>query len=66
MTNEPSTEKKAPKKGYAAKQVGGLAMVVGVLFAVFAGSFTAPAAVLFFGGLIALIVGIAQRDTDQS
>lgn len=41
-------------------------MVVGVLFAVFAGSFTAPAAVLFFGGLIALIVGVAQRDTDQS
>ena len=66
MTNEPSTEKKAPKKGYAAKQVGGLAMIVGVLFAVFSGSFTAVAALLFFGGLVALIVGIAQRDTDTA
>lgn len=66
MTNEPDAAKKTPKKGYVAKRVGGLAMIVGVLFAVFAGSFTFPAAVLFFGGLIALIIGIAQRDTEAT
>jgi len=66
MTNKAGAEKKAPKKGYVAKQVGGLAMIVGILFAVFSGSFTAIAAILFFGGLIALIVGIAQRDTDRT
>jgi len=66
MTNEAGTGRKARKGGYVAKQVGGLAMILGVLFAVFAGSFTAPAAVLFFGGLVALIVGIAQRDRDNS
>ena len=66
MTNEAGADKKAPKKGYVAKQVGGLAMIVGILFAVFSGSFTAIAAILFFGGLIALIVGIAQRDTDKT
>ncbi|MDF9748625.1 hypothetical protein [Arthrobacter sp. ES3-54] len=65
MTNETAPHK-APKKGYVAKQLGGLAMIVGVLFAVFSGSFTAPAALLFFGGLVALIVGIAQRDTDRT
>ena len=66
MTNEAGATKKAHKKGYVAKQLGGLAMIVGVLFAIFSGSFTAVAAVLFFGGLIALIVGIAQRDTDRT
>jgi cadmium resistance protein CadD (predicted permease) len=65
MTNEPSATNRATKKGYIAKRIGGLAMVVGVLFAVFAGSFTAPAAILFFGGLITLIVGIARRETDS-
>jgi hypothetical protein len=66
MANEPSTEAKTKKKGYVAKQVGGLAMVVGVIVAVMSGSFSFPAAVLFFGGLIALIVGVAQRDTDNA
>jgi len=63
MTNESVTTKKAPKKGYPARFVGGLLMVLGVVMSIAAGSFTAIAAILFFGGLIALIVGIAQRDT---
>jgi hypothetical protein len=66
MTNEPSAKTKPRKKGYVAKQLGGLAMVIGVIVAVISGAFTGPAAILFFGGLVALIVGIAQRDTDNT
>jgi len=62
MTNETGVQKK--KKGYPARVIGGLLMVLGVALSIAAGSFTAPAAVLFFGGLIALIVGVAQRDTE--
>jgi hypothetical protein len=66
MTNESATTKKAHKKGYVAKQVGGLAMIIGVVFALMAGSFGAVPAMLFFGGLAALIVGAAQRDADDT
>jgi len=59
-------EKKATKRGTAAKQVGGFLMVLGVVLALLIGSFGAVPAVLFFGGLIALIVGVAQRDNDDS
>ena len=61
---EPVTErrKKAPKKGTTAKQLGGLAMVLGIILALLTGSFGLPPAILFFGGLITLIVGVAQRD----
>ena len=41
-------------------------MVLGVVVAVISGAFTAPAAILFFGGLITLVVGVAQRDTDNT
>jgi hypothetical protein len=40
-------------------------MVLGVIFSVIAGSFGAVPAVLFFGGLITLIVGIAIRDNNS-
>lgn len=63
MTDESVTQKKTPKKGSAAKQLGALGMVLGVIVAVISGAFTAPAAILFFGGLVALIVGIAQRES---
>lgn len=66
MTNEPSSKTQPRKKGYVAKQLGGLAMVIGVIVAVLSGAFTAPAAILFFGGLAALIVGAAQRDSDNT
>lgn len=66
MTNESVTTKKVHKKGYAAKSLGGLAMILGILVAVISGAFTPISALLFFGGLIALIVGIALRDTDQA
>jgi len=59
-------EKKATKKGTVAKQVGGFLMVLGVVLALLIGSFGAVPAVLFFGGLITLIVGVAQRDNDNS
>ncbi|QWY79647.1 membrane protein [Arthrobacter phage Persistence] len=54
------------KKGSAAKQLGALMMVLGVLISVVSGSFGPGPAILFFGGLIALIVGIAQRDSDAT
>jgi len=60
------TNKTATKKGTTAKQLGGFLMVLGVVFAVITGSFGAIPAVLFFGGLITLIVGIAIRDNDNS
>ena len=60
------TNKTATKKGPTAKQLGGFLMVLGVVFAVITGSFGAIPAVLFFGGLITLIVGIAIRDNDNS
>ena len=41
-------------------------MVLGVVLALLIGSFGAVPAVLFFGGLITLIVGVAQRDNDDS
>jgi len=63
MTNEPATTKKAHKKGYPARLIGGILMVLGVVISAGAGSFTLAAAGLFFGGLICLIVGVAQRDT---
>ncbi len=66
MTNENVATKKTPKRGSAAKQLGAFAMVLGVLFAVFSGAFTAPAAILFFGGLVALLVGVAMRETVAS
>ena len=66
MTTDPAATKKTTKKGTSAKQLGGFLMVLGVVFALFAGSFGAVPAVLFFGGLITLIVGIAQRDTDNT
>ena len=61
---EPVTEtgKKTPKKGTTLKQLGGFLMALGVVFALFTGSFGAVPAILLFGGLITLIVGIAQRD----
>jgi hypothetical protein len=43
-----------------------LMMVLGVIVAVIAGSFGPAPAILFFGGLIALIVGIAQRESDAA
>ena len=63
MTNESVTTQKAHKKGYPARLVGGLLMVLGVAISAVAGSFTGLAAILFFGGLVTLIVGIAQRET---
>jgi len=63
MTNEAGATKKAHKKGYPARLVGGLLMVLGVVISAAAGAFTPFAAALFFGGLITLIVGLAQRDT---
>ena len=64
-TNETTTKKPA-KKGTTAKQIGGFLMVLGVIFSVITGSFGAVPAVLFFGGLITLIVGIAIRDNNNS
>jgi len=64
-TNETATKKPA-KRGTTAKQIGGFLMVLGVVFAVITGSFGAVPAVLFFGGLITLIVGVAIRDNDHS
>jgi cadmium resistance protein CadD (predicted permease) len=60
------TQKRQTKKGSAAKQLGALMMVLGVIVAVIAGSFGPAPAILFFGGLIALIVGIAQRESDAA
>lgn len=57
---------KRTKKGSAAKQLGALMMILGVLISVFTGSFGPAPAFLFFGGLIALIVGIAQRESDSA
>ena len=48
-----------------AKQIGGFLMALGVIFSVITGSFGAVPAVLFFGGLITLIVGIAIRDNNS-
>jgi uncharacterized membrane protein len=59
-------EKKRTKKGAGAKQGGGLLMVIGVLISIISGAFTAPAAILFFCGLVLLIVGVAQRDSDNT
>lgn len=64
-TNETATKKPA-KKGNTAKQLGGFLMALGVIFAVIAGSFGAIPAVLFFAGLITLIVGVAQRDNGNA
>ena len=64
-TNETATKKPA-KKGTTAKQIGGFLMFLGVILAVIMGSFGALPAVLFFGGLISLIVGIAIRDNNPS
>lgn len=66
MTNESVTTKKAAKRGSAAKQLGAVAMVIGVVFALMAGSFGAVPMILFFGGLVLLIVGIAQRNSDAT
>ena len=66
MTNETGATKNPARKGAVAKQVGGFLMALGVVFALIAGSFGAVPAILFFGGLITLIVGIAQRDTDNT
>jgi len=63
MTNEAGATKKAHAKGYPARLIGGLLMVLGVVVSAGVGSFTLAAAALFFGGLISLIVGVAQRDT---
>lgn len=60
------TQKRRTRKGSAAKQLGALMMVLGVIVAVIAGSFGPAPAFLFFGGLITLIVGIAQRETDDT
>ena len=57
---------KTRKRGSNAKQAGALLMVLGVVVSLIAGSFSALPALLFFGGLVALIVGIAQRDADQT
>lgn len=65
MTNEAQAEKKAHKRGYPARLIGGLLMVLGIVMSASAGAFTPLAAILFFGGLIALIVGIAQRETER-
>lgn len=65
MTNEPAV-KAAPRKGKVAKQVGGLGMVLGVILALAAGSVTAIAGILFFAGLVSLIVGGAMSDTDKT
>lgn len=62
MTNKAGVK----KKGSAAKQLGALAMILGVVVAVISGSFSAPAAILFFGGLVALIVGVAQRESAEN
>jgi uncharacterized membrane protein HdeD (DUF308 family) len=66
MTNQSAGQKKTAKKGTQTKQLGALAMVLGVIVAVISGAFTAPAAFLFFIGLVALIVGIAQREADNT
>lgn len=66
MTNEAATTKKPARKGATTKQMGGLFMVLGIVFALGAGSFGAFHALLFFGGLVTLIVGIAQRETDNT
>ena len=63
---EPNTAKKAPKKGAVAKQVGGLCMFLGILVAVISGAFGPAPAILFFGGLLSLIIGVAQRDNDPT
>jgi hypothetical protein len=59
-------EKKVTKKGTVATQVGGFLMVLGVILALLIGSFGAVPAVLLFGGLITLVVGVAQRDNDNT
>lgn len=62
MTDEFVTTKKARTRGYGARVIGGLLMVLGVVASVAAGSFSALAAILFFGGLLALIVGGVLKD----
>lgn len=64
MTNESVTTKKAHSKGYPARVIGGLLMVLGVVASIAAGSFSALAAILFFGGLLTLIVGGVLKDRD--
>jgi len=63
MTNEPATAKKAHAKGYPARLIGGLLVVLGVVISAAAGSLTVAAGLLIFGGLITLIVGLAQKNT---
>ena len=66
MTSDNGAATKPRKKGSNAKQSGALLMFLGVVIAALSGSFGALPATLFFAGLIALIVGIAQRDTDAT
>lgn len=66
MTNQSVGQKKTAKKGTVAKQVGGFLMGLGVVVAIIFGSFGALPAILFFGGLITLIVGVAKRDNDNT
>jgi hypothetical protein len=66
MTNQTDGQKKTAKKGAITKQAGAFLMVLGVIVAIIFGSFGALPAILFFGGLVTLIVGIAQRETDNT
>jgi len=63
MTNKAGAEKKAHAKGYPARLIGGLLVVFGVVVSAAAGSLTVAAGLLIFGGLITLIVGLAQKNT---
>lgn len=41
-------------------------MALGIVVALMIGSFGALPAILFFGGLVMLIVGVARRDTGNT
>lgn len=63
MTNESVTTKKAHAKGYPARLVGGILLVLGILISAGVGQVTVAAGFLIFGGLITLVVGLAQKNT---
>jgi hypothetical protein len=64
MTNEPKT-KGAQKRGTLAAQLGGVAAAIAALFIAVAGTITWFTALLLIGGLIALVVGLIQRNNDR-
>jgi hypothetical protein len=62
-----SEVKSAPKpKGHAAKQLGWRLMIVGVVLAVITGSFGIFPGVVFFAGVVSLIVWMIQRDPNAT